>query len=769
MAESSSTRSSETPLLEPWQLPPFDRIDPGTVPAALDAVLAENERTLAAVAAAGAARLAAPTARGNTEADNGLDGAAADDGADQVADVVTDDTAWARIIEPLEEASDRIARLWSPIRHLHAVSDSPTLREVYDQGLPKLTAYYSSFGQNAGLFAAYRALAASPAFADFEPARRMAVEQALRDFRLTGIDLDPPAQARYREISQRLSELSNRFSQNLLDATDSWSLTVGEEQLAGLPESTCERAREEGRQRETDGAVLLLDGPTYLAVLTHADDRALRRALYTAWTTRASDPALAVAASADESVEGSVAGSARASADAAARESGRVDAGRDSGEQESAGQDNALLIKEILALRHEQAQLLGHGSHAARALMTRMAGSPEDVLTFLDDLVRRVRPQALAEFAELEAYARDALGLEALRAWDVPWVAERLRRERYEVSQETLRPWFPVDRVIAGMFEVVRRLFDIDVLEQHDWPTWHEDVRCFEVRRAGEVLGRFYLDLFARRHKRGGAWMDGCLGRRRTASGVQTPVAFLTCNFGGPVGDRPALLTHEEVTTLFHEFGHGLHHMLTQVDVADVAGINGVPWDAVELPSQFLENWCWHPEGIALISGHWETGESLPRELLDRLLSARNFQSATMMVRQLELATFDFRLHHEYRPGDPDIVRRILGEVRDAVSVVPVPDFNRFENGFAHIFSGGYAAGYYSYLWAEVLSADAFSRFEDEGVFNAQVGQAFLENVLERGGSEPPSELFRRFRGRNPDSAALLRHRGISGDGVNDQ
>lgn len=707
MAESTcSPTSSATPLLDAWQLPPFDRIDPDAVPAALDAVLAENERTLAAVVAA-------------------VDAAGERGG----------DVDWAQVIEPLEDASDRLSRLWSPIRHLHAVADSPALREVYDQGLPKLTAYHAEFGQNAGLFKAYRALADAPGFDAFEPARRMAVEQALRDFKLSGIDLESSAQARYREISQRLSELSNRFSQNLLDATDSWSLTIDEARLAGLPESTCERARAEAVERGVDGAVLSLDGPTYVAVLTHADDRALRRAVYTAWTTRAAEPAVAADAPGDAVVDAQLA----------------------------AERDNGPLIAEILALRHEQAQLLGHGSHAERQLVTRMARTPEEVLGFLDELAQRVRPQALEEFAELEAYGRDVLGLDALNAWDVSWVAERLRQERYDVSQETLRPWFPVDRVVEGMFETVRRLFDIEVTEQHDWPTWHPSVRCFEIRRGDVVLGRFYLDLYARRHKRGGAWMDGCLGRRRTAAGVQVPVAFLTCNFGGPVGDRPALITHDEVTTLFHEFGHGLHHMLTQIDVADVAGINGVPWDAVELPSQFMENWCWHPEGIELISGHWETGEPLPRELLERLLAARNFQSAMMVARQLEFSTFDFRLHHEYQPGDPGIVRRILGEVRDAVAVVPAPDFNRFENGFGHIFSGGYAAGYYSYLWAEVLSSDAFSRFEEEGIFNAQVGQAFLENVLERGGSEAPAELFRRFRGRDPDSAALLRHRGIDG------
>ncbi|HSG88445.1 MAG TPA: M3 family metallopeptidase [Pseudomonadales bacterium] len=688
------------PLLEDWPLPPFDRITLDTVPAALDAALAENERTLEAVARA-----------------------AGDDAAD-----------WDSIVTPLESASDLLARVWSPIRHLHAVADSPQLRAVYDDGLPKLTAYYSKFGQHAGLYGAYQSLRDSAAFEAFDPARRMAIEQALRDFRLAGIDLAPEAQARYREISQRLSELSNRFSQNLLDATDAWSLSVPEARLEGLPDAVREQALTAARDAGSEGGLLSLDGPTYLAVLTHADDRDLRRELYVAWTTRASR--------ADDKA-------------GATGEASTVAAGAD--------HDNAPLIDEIMALRFEQTQLLGFDSFADRQLSKRMAASPQEVLTFLGELAERARPQARRELDELTEYARTELGLDELQAWDLGWVGERLRKARYDVSQETLRPYFPVDRVVSGMFEIVRRLFDVSVTERSDWATWHESVRCFEIARDGEVLGRFYLDLYARRHKRGGAWMDGCLGRRQTADGIQVPVTFLTCNFGGPVGERPALLTHDEVTTLFHEFGHGLHHMLTRVDVADVAGINGVPWDAVELPSQFLENWCWHPDAIELISAHWQTGEPLPRELLDRLLAARNFQSAMMVVRQLELGMFDFRLHHEYRPDEPGIVRRILSEVRDAVAVVRPPEFNRFENAFAHVFSGGYAAGYYSYLWAEVLSSDAFSRFEEEGVFNAQVGQAFLENILERGGSEAPAELFRRFRGRDPEIGALLRHRGIEG------
>ena len=673
------------PLLENWKLPPFDRIDPAVVAPALDRVLAENEETVEAVA---------------RRARDAADGLGFDD-----------------VIAPLEAASDRISRVWSPIRHLHAVADTPELRAVHEAGLQKLAEQRARLGQHEGLFRAYRALREAPGFDDLEPAQRMVVENALRDFRLSGIELEPAQRDRFREISQRLSELSNRFSRNLLDATDAWSLRVPESRLTGLPEAFLQKVLAAGDPQAGE-ALLLLDGPTYQAVLTHADDRDLRRALYRAWTTRASE----------------------------------LDGGDN---------DNGPLIDEILALRHEQATLLGHDNYAQRRMETRMASSPEEVLEFLGGLAERTRPVALEEFDELRAHGREVLGIEELQAWDLAWIGEHLRRARHDLSQEMLRPWFPVDRVLEGMFATVRRLFGIEIRERHDLATWHPDVRTFGIHRDGEPVGCFYLDLYARRHKQGGAWMDGCLGRRRTTDGIQMPVAFLTCNFGGPVGDRPALLTHDEATTLFHEFGHGLHHMLTRVDLADVAGISGVPWDVVELPSQFLENWCWHPEGIELISGHWETGEPLPRDLVERMLAARNFHSAMMVLRQLEFGLFDLRLHREYVPDEPGQVRRILAEVRESVGVVPVPEFNRFENGFGHIFAGGYAAGYYSYMWAEVLSSDAFSRFEEEGVFDARVGRAFLEHVLERGGSEPPAELFRRFRGRDPEMGPLLRHRGI--------
>lgn len=677
------------PLLEPVDLPAFDRIEPAHLLPALESVLEDNRALLDAVAAA--------------------------------------EPRWEQVVEPLEAAADRLARVWSPVSHLHGVRDSAELRQVYEAALPKLSAYSSAYGQHRGLFEVYRQLAASPEFAGFEPARRSAVEHALRDFRLSGIELDDADRERFRAIDARLSELCNRFAQQLLDATDAFELPVSEDRLAGLPEADVERARTAGRERQAEGPVITLDGPTYQAVMMHAEDRALRQAIYQAWTTRASDQG---------------------------PHAGRF--------------DNAPLMEEILALRQEQAALLGYASWAERQLAGRMAGSSADVLGFLRQLATQARPQAEREFEELKTFAREQLDLPDLKAWDVGFAAERLRQARFDISQEALRPYFPVDRVVTGMFAIVQRLFGIRVEEVTGWPTWDPSVRTFEIHTAATesaqgstLIGRFYLDLFARRHKRGGAWMDSYVGRRRTPVGVQVPVAYLTCNFGGPSAAGPALLTHDEVTTLFHEFGHGLHHMLTRVDVASVAGISGVPWDAVELPSQLLENWCWQPESLALISGHHDTGEPLPAAMLQKLLAAKHFQSAMAMVRQLEFGLFDFRLHSEYRPGEPGQVRRILEEVRAEVAVLRPPAENRFENGFGHIFAGGYAAGYYSYLWAEVLSADAFSRFEEEGVLSPEVGADFLQQILSRGGSEEPAELFRRFRGRDPEVTALLRHSGI--------
>ena len=459
-----------------------------------------------------------------------------------------------------------------------------------------------------------------------------------------------------------------------------------------------------------------------MPVMSYADNRDLREEMYTAFATKASDQ------------------------------------GPNAGKW-----DNTEVMADILKLRHELANLLGFANHAERSLATKMAQTPEQVLAFLNDLAARSKPIAEKEFAELKAYAKETAEMEDLQAWDVTYFAEKLRQQRYSISQEELKPYFPEDKVVSGLFAVVNRLYGLEISEQKDIDSWHKDVRFFEIHDAdGELRGQFYLDLYARQHKRGGAWMDECLVRRKTAKGIQTPVAFLTCNFSEPVGDKPALFTHDEVTTLFHEFGHGLHHMLTKVDYAGVSGINGVAWDAVELPSQFMENWCWEREALDLISGHYESGEKLPDDLYQKMIAARNFQSAMMMLRQLEFSLFDFRLHLEFEPDDGNQVDKILAEVREQVAVVKPPKFNRFAHSFGHIFAGGYAAGYYSYKWAEVLSADAFSKFEENGIFDRKPGLEFLSNILEQGGSKEPMELFIAFRGREPEIDALLRHSGIA-------
>jgi len=555
------------------------------------------------------------------------------------------------------------------------------------------------------------------------------VDNALRDFRLAGVDLPPEKQRRYREIQQRLARLTSRFEENLLDATQAWSKQITDvRRLAGLPESARAQARQAAEQRNQEGWVFTLEFPSYYAVMTYADDAGLRREVYEAYVTRASD-------------QGPHAGK----------------------------WDNGPIMEEILALRHELAQLLGFANYAERSLATKMAPSPEKVMAFLRDLADRSLGQAQEELEELKRFAREQYGVEELAAWDISYYSEKLRQRRYALSDEDLRPYFPEDRVLPGLFEVVKRLYGLEIRRLEGIETWHDDVRFYEIRDAeGRLRGQFYVDLYARPKKRGGAWMDVCISRMRRADGsVQTPVAYLTCNLTPPVGDKPALFTHDEVITLFHEFGHGLHHMLTTVDYASVAGISGVAWDAVELPSQFMENWCWQREALDLIAGHYRTGEPLPDELFDKMIAARNFQAGMQMVRQLEFSLFDFRLHLEYDPETGARIQQILDEVRAEVAVVRPPVYNRFQHGFAHIFAGGYAAGYYSYKWAEVLSSDAFGRFEEEGIFNRETGLAFLETILEQGGARDPMDLFKEFRGREPEIEALLRHSGIGGQRQN--
>lgn len=636
----------------------------------------------------------------------------------------TEPFTWDNLIAPLEECDDRLSRIWSPVGHMNSVVNSDELRAAYESCLPLLSEYQTFVGQHKGLFDAYQQLAESNEFRRLSQAQQQQVNNTLRDFRLSGIALAPEQQQRYGEIVSRLSEIGSQFNNQVMDATLGWMKHITDEaELAGLPDSAKAAAKQQAQARDLEGWVFTLDIPSYLPVMMYADNRALREECYTAFTTRASD------------------------------------------QGPNAGQwDNSAHIEELLKLRHELAQLLGFANYAERSLATKMAQSPVQVLNFLNDLAARSRPQAQQELQDLFAFAQAECGVTELAAWDVPYYSEKLKQHRYSISNEALRPYFPEHKVVQGLFEVVKRIFGLRIQPRLGVEVWHPDVRFYDIFDAeGELRGSFYFDLYARARKRGGAWMDDCMGRRYRRDGhLQHPVAYLTCNFNAPVDGKPALFTPDEVVTLFHEFGHGLHHMLTKIDVSGVAGINGVPWDAVELPSQFLENWCWEPEALAFISGHYETGDPLPQDDLDKLLAAKNFQSAMQMVRQLEFALFDFRMHLEYDPALGGRVQTILDEVRAQVAVITPPAFNRFQHSFSHIFGGGYAAGYYSYKWAEVLSSDAFSRFEEEGVFNAETGADFRHFILEKGGSQDPMSLFKAFRGREPKIDALLRHSGIA-------
>ncbi|MFO1389594.1 oligopeptidase A [Cellvibrio sp.] len=636
---------------------------------------------------------------------------------------------WSSLVAPLEAQGDKLDQAWSPVSHLNAVRNSEDMRNAYNASIALLTEYGTELSQNEDLYKAYQALADSSEYQRLSQSQKQAVDNALRDFRLGGVALSAEHKKRYAEIQQRLSELSTQFSNHVLDSTQAWFKHFeSADELAGLPESALAQAAQAAQKKSLSGYVITLDFPSYYAVIMYADNRQLREEIYRAYVTRAS--AESQKTNAEHKIE------------------------------TTAEFDNTAIIAETLALRHELAQLLGFVNYAERSLTTKMAQNPQQVLDFLQELAQKSKPYAVRDYAELAEFAA-GLGCADLQSWDTTYYSEKLRVEKYSISQEELRPYFPAEKVISGMFEVVKRLFGIEVKQQTEFDTYHPDVRFYQIFKSGEHVASFYLDLFAREGKRGGAWMADARVRRKTAAGVQLPVAFLTCNFTPPVGDTPSLLTHDEVTTLFHEFGHGIHHMLTQIDVAAVSGINGVAWDAVELPSQFMENWCWEPEAIPLISGHYQTGESLPQSLLDKMLAAKNFQSGLQMLRQLEFALFDFRLHAEYDPKHPKSAQEVLHEVRKEVAVVFPPAFNRFENSFSHIFAGGYAAGYYSYKWAEVLSADAFSRFEEEGIFNSSTGESFLREILQQGGSKTPMELFVKFRGREPKIDALLRHSGI--------
>ena len=673
------------PLLCDAELPQFNSIGAEHVESAIDQVLADNRAALKA--------LLAQTGGSTPE-----------------------------FITAYDTINDHLDKMWSPVSHLHSVLDSEALRGVYLPAQAKLSAYYTELGQNEALYNKIKSLVDDVSFNSLAQEQKTFLENSVRDFHLSGVDLSGEKKQRYGEIVQRLSELGTRFGNNVLDATQAWEKhIVDAKELEGLPESALAAAKQAAEQKELEGYLFNLEYPSFFPVITYCDNRAFREEIYQAYITRASDQFVV-------------------------------------GEQ----WDNQKIINEVLDLRSELAALLGFDTYAHYSLATKMADKPEEVLAFLNELAERSVHVAREEFQALSDFARKAHQLDKLAPWDTSYYSEKLRQKEYDLSQEALRPYFPLSGVLTGLFEVVSRLYGIDVQPLDEKvETWHPDVQVFGIYESGNLIARFYLDLYARENKKGGAWMGDCRVRRRLADQtLQLPVAYMVCNFNGPVGDLPALLTHNEVTTLFHEFGHGLHHMLTQGECAGVSGINGVPWDAVELPSQFLENWCWHPESIQLFAKHHETGEALPQAMLDKLLAAKNFQSGMQMVRQLEFALFDMTLHATWKqPGVS--VQGVLDEIREKVAVLPIADFNRFQCGFSHIFAGGYAAGYYSYKWAEVLSADAFSRFEEEGIFNTQTGVDFRQHILEKGGSEPPQVLFKAFRGRAPEVTALLRHSGL--------
>ncbi len=680
------------PLLDLDSLPAFDRIEASHALPALESVLAENR-----------ARIAELTAQPSP--------------------------TFASLVVPMEELNYRLSRVWSPIGHLNGVANSPAMREAYNACVPLLTAYASELGQNAALQAAYLGIHERER-ALLDPSQIKLLENALRDFRLAGVNLPAAEQERFRDVMQRLAQLGTKFSENVLDAARAYSRPVSDAaELEGLPANVVDRAAAEAREAGVPGWLFKLDQPTYSTIMSTAESRQLRRDIYEAWITRASDVG------------------------------------------PSAGRfDNEPLIAEILPLRHELARLLGFANFADYALTTRMAKSTGQVLDFLDDLARRCRPAATREFAELEAYAGTRL-----EAWDIAFYTEKLKASRFQVSQEALRPYFPLPKVLSGLFALVEKLYGIRVREAPRAPVWHPSVRYYElvrhgdlvqhgdlVERGGRPVAGFYLDPFARPEKRSGAWMDECVSAKALASGTALPVAQLVCNFTAPVGAEPSLLTHDEVTTLFHEFGHGLHHMLTRVAYPSIAGINGVSWDAVELPSQFMENFVWRAEVLPLISAHVQSGEPLPTDVLQRLQGTRTFNGALDTLRQIELATFDFELHAKFDPALGPRIAATLADVRRRVAIVPAAPFNRLPSSFAHIFAGGYAAGYYSYKWAEVLAADAFEAFEEAGVFDAATAERFLDSILSRGGSLDAMDAFVRFRGRPPDVRALLRQTGIA-------
>ena len=672
------------PLLEFSGLPCFDRIKPEPVGPAIGELLA------AARAAVAAATQAPPT--------------------------------WEAFVAPLEDANERLGRAWGQVAHLHAVMDAPPLREAYNASLPKVSQYWTELGQNQALFEKYKELAGSRSFAFLSQARKKIVENALRDFRLGGAELPPEKKQIYAAIQEELAKLSAKFSENVLDATNAFSIVVDEKRISGIPQDVLQSASEAAEKDGKRGWKFTLHAPSYLPVMQYADDRTLRETLYRENATRAA-------------------------------EFGKPQ------------WDNTSLIARIVSLRREIARLLGYANFAEVSLEPKMAETPAQVLAFLEDLARHARPFAERDASELKQFASAELGIETLEAWDVPYASEKLRAKRYAFSDQEVKQYFPEDVVLQGLFRVAETLYQVEIVPSKA-PVWHEEVRFFDIRDAAgtsfsTLVGQFYMDLYARETKRGGAWMDDAITRRRKGSAIQTPVAYLNCNFSRPVGGKPALFTHDEAHTLFHEFGHGLHHLLTRVDDLGVSGINGVEWDAVELPSQFMENFAWEWDVLRHMTRHVDTGAPLPRALFDKMLAAKNFHSGLAMLRQIEFAVFDMQLHSDFDPASGRSARELLEEVRERIAVLRPPAYNRFANSFSHIFAGGYAAGYYSYKWAEVLSADAYGFFEENGILDPRAGARFRDEILAVGGSRPAAESFRAFRGREPRVEALLRHSGM--------
>ena len=676
-------------LMQTLQLPNFENYDASLVPEQLAALLSQSQERIEAL-------------------------------------LQQSELSYALLVPAMEQIDDAIGQVWGPLAHLHSVSNTDAVRQAYDECLPKVTEYSTWLSQNDTLFKALEAIQQDDKFASLSQVQQQDISLQLRDFRLAGVALDSDKKQEYAELKQQLAQLSTQFSNHVMDATDAWSMHFADDsRLQGLPESALAQAQQLASSKDQEGYLLNLDFACYFSVVTFADDRELRRSLYEAFNTRASDQ----------------------------------------GPHDKA-LDNTQIMQQLVAQRHQLANLVGYDNYADYSVASKMADSAQQVHDFLQDLALQCQPLAAEEMAKLQAFASQQGGPEQLQAWDVAYYSEKLRQDRYDLSQEALKPYFALPKVQAGLFDIVERLFGIQVEAVENVESiekWHDDVSFYRISQHGKAVGYFYFDLFAREQKRGGAWMNDCRTKQQLDDGgTQLPVAYLVCNFAPATGDKPALLTHSDVVTLFHEFGHGLHHMLTQIDVAGVAGINGVAWDAVELPSQLLENWAWQRESLMMFARHYETDELLPEALLEKMLAAKHFQSAMFMVRQLEFALFDLRLHMQYDAQQPVTVQSVLDQVRSQVAVITPPQWNRFQHGFGHIFAGGYAAGYYSYMWADVLAADVFERFEQDGIFNQQTGQAYWDKLMGRGGSKGAMQLFIDFMGREPDVAALIRSKGLA-------